>query len=402
MEPKLIILYFFLIVILFSGYDCDSSQNGHKDEMEFNREYLSYPKIDLRKFINTKNRLKNLSSIAEDIGYIKLETTDEAIIGNPGHIIPYDDKLVISDNTGTVFIFRKDGRFIRKFNRKGRGPGEYIGIYDIDVDRENGHIWIDDFMGGKIIVVDLSGNVVRVIKPPSRPEGLEYLRDGYFCVLLNVNGFKNINERLSTVIVDSTGKIIVKHKYSLADTPLNRPRITSTGCVHGNKAGVEVNEAFNDTVYLITPDFKKVPELILESGKMKQHRSDIEGLFTSEKKLIGNAGANKINNFVSVTFQYDNMGYSGIYDLKTKNYFLIKKGDEFSGLRDDMDSGPPLYVFRLHGEVMYNVIFPMTFDIDTIPPESGFYKIAHSLSPDDNGVIRVIKMRENILVNDND
>ena len=58
-----------------------------------------------------------------------------------------DDTLIILSgdfNKGVIHLFDINGRFIRKIDKTGRGPGEYLNIRKIDIDPVKRHIIVFD------------------------------------------------------------------------------------------------------------------------------------------------------------------------------------------------------------------------------------------------------------------
>jgi len=76
-----------------------------------------------------KNRIVNLSEIAGEITYIPLETTDSSLIGElPGILLPFvfeDHMFMTFERNSDCKVFDESGKFIRKFNKSGRGPQEH-------------------------------------------------------------------------------------------------------------------------------------------------------------------------------------------------------------------------------------------------------------------------------------
>ncbi len=104
-----------------------------------------------------------LSEIACNISYIILETKPEATIGSVDKIIKYKDLYFIADmqKGATIYSFDSSGKYLFKIQNKGRGPGEYIGIDDFDINRDKELIIIYDRSGGGIFEYDLSGSFVK-------------------------------------------------------------------------------------------------------------------------------------------------------------------------------------------------------------------------------------------------
>jgi len=90
----------------------------------------------------------------EKIGYssvfkkgktIILETKNECLIGSIDGIQVLEDKLFILDYlTNSLWVFNKEGKFIRKIGGPGQGPGEYLDISDFTIDPLKKEIYLLD------------------------------------------------------------------------------------------------------------------------------------------------------------------------------------------------------------------------------------------------------------------
>jgi hypothetical protein len=108
-------------------------------------------------------------TVTEDVR-IDLEKHDYADLGLK------EPDIVEVDSKGNIFIVEKfpaseyfiykfgaDGRFIMKFGRKGQGPGEVQGIWDLILDKSD-HILVSDPSVNKIVEFDTEGRFIREIK----------------------------------------------------------------------------------------------------------------------------------------------------------------------------------------------------------------------------------------------
>ena len=89
-----------------------------------------------------------LSDISESIQIIPLATNDSVLIGPISTVKLEADKLYISASNG-VFVFDIHGKFLNTVGTKGRGPKEYLYLYDIYP--ENDIIWLIDDSGKKAL-----------------------------------------------------------------------------------------------------------------------------------------------------------------------------------------------------------------------------------------------------------
>jgi len=94
-----------------------------------------------------------------DVEYIPLETNDDFVTTATTQII--GKEIVIVRNSGDIFIYDSTGKGLRKFNRRGQGPGEYTSIISlVAFDEDNNEVFIND-ISRKVFVYDLFGNFKR-------------------------------------------------------------------------------------------------------------------------------------------------------------------------------------------------------------------------------------------------
>ena len=94
-----------------------------------------------------------------DVEYIPLETNDEFV--NQGCVQAVGEKYILVKNyrnDGDIFVYDRNGKAIRKINRKGQGGEEYTSCRSVTLDEENNEMFINDFWTRKIKVYDLEGN----------------------------------------------------------------------------------------------------------------------------------------------------------------------------------------------------------------------------------------------------
>ena len=98
-----------------------------------------------------------------DVEYIALESTDEFLF--QGVVQAIGKEIILGRNIindGDIFIFDRNGKGLRKINRKGQGPGEYILNLSVFLDEGNGEIYVDEVIRN-VLVYDLYGNFLRNI-----------------------------------------------------------------------------------------------------------------------------------------------------------------------------------------------------------------------------------------------
>jgi len=91
----------------------------------------NYPVISFASEIG-KEAVVNLSSIADSISYIPLETSDSSLLSRLGFYICEKGKIYVQ-SVDRLMVFDIKGNYLRTINRKGRGPQEYLQIKRIEI-----------------------------------------------------------------------------------------------------------------------------------------------------------------------------------------------------------------------------------------------------------------------------
>ncbi|MDD2284804.1 MAG: 6-bladed beta-propeller, partial [Paludibacter sp.] len=107
----------FLILISAVLFGCSSGANRHG-----NSDGLTV--IDVGSDVG-KGRVVDLSEIAQEITYIPLETTNGSYIGRAPVVYFENDRIYVKSH-GVIKVFDMSGKYLFTFDRRGRGPEEYI------------------------------------------------------------------------------------------------------------------------------------------------------------------------------------------------------------------------------------------------------------------------------------
>jgi hypothetical protein len=118
--------------------------------------------------INSNIEILYKENIVEDIRYVPLKILENNfLISHIGSIFCADSLLFIIDNDqDAIFVYDFFGNPLYKIGRTGQGPGEYIYLSDVILDREQKRIILCDIASRKIIYYDFSGRVLEEKKIP--------------------------------------------------------------------------------------------------------------------------------------------------------------------------------------------------------------------------------------------
>ena len=338
-----------------------------------------------------------------DVEYIPLETNDEFI--NHGYVQAIGKKYIIVrnyNNDGDIFVYDRNGKAIRKINRKGQGGEEYISCRSVTLDEENEELFINDFLARKITVYDLKGNFKRSFK--QKQEGdtqfyldiIDYDKDNLIC-------YDECNADIPFLLVSKQDGSITKEIITpFKEKKLFHQVLRYEGGARGANPGLYSRiipynnnwillEPSSDTIYTLMPDFSLRP-FIAKTPPV--HTLDPE-LF-----LILRLISDRYYFMESVKNVYDFRKEEGfprtyfMYDTQEKDFFsyMIYNGD-YSYKRE-------LYMvmfttINAKGELWATIAaFDLCKDYKEGKLKGKLKDIAAKLGEDDNRVIMLVKPKK--------
>ena len=158
-------VFTFFFLLLFS---CNDKRQGKKSTLD-DCPVIAYRNgsltvLDISSLKDTVS--VPLSSLLSDFEIIRLENSDEAIVGHTmAHAISSNYLGLYSEKE--YKLFKRNGEFVRTITSSGQGPNEFwIAIYDSYIDEENNRIYLLSFRANKLLVFDLEGNALQHIPFP--------------------------------------------------------------------------------------------------------------------------------------------------------------------------------------------------------------------------------------------
>ena len=145
----------FLVIILMVVAGCGES-NKQSTVIRSNDDLIT---VDVTKSYPEKEMI--LQDFM-DVEYIPLETTDEFITHGLVTAVGREVIVVVNNSRdGNIFIYDRNGKGVRKINRKGQSGEEYNDFIGIVLDEDNGEIFVHE---RKVWVYDLNGTFKRSFK----------------------------------------------------------------------------------------------------------------------------------------------------------------------------------------------------------------------------------------------
>ncbi len=140
-----------LVILLFISifYSCKTGEND------------GIIHIDLYEALKNPSDFK-LSDIVKDAEIIRLDTVADAYFGNAFGLTLTDNYICFAcDQQKRVYLFSRDGKFIRHFGRVGKGPGEFVWPNAVSVSPDEKFIVVGDWQARKILLYEIGGKFIR-------------------------------------------------------------------------------------------------------------------------------------------------------------------------------------------------------------------------------------------------
>ena len=297
---------------------------------------------DLPRIKAPLNDVVNISDFAESIRVIRL--SNDSILRDIEKLLVDDDgNFFIIDSKGTTLQkYDKNGKFISQISRRGKGPGEYMEIYDFDID--NNQLIVYDANRDDLMYFDMDGNYLTM-----KPTGLDYYLS-----------FAAVNDTIYACHGGSYTDVFLNGE-KIYKTPPKSPAEADMDYIHSShqlpKNGDEVywERVYNDTIYRATAQGAK-PAFIIDFGPLK-----IPADIPMNNDVLGNPDMNQYSRNPSniqisdkfITFQFTSSThiYNCIYNRATQKSYVFKV------LNNDLNPIPfDGEVFAIREDKMYMIM----------------------------------------------
>lgn len=350
-------LKLYLLVFSFSLISCQSQQAtllnsdivlDFDSSLEMKREYFS--------------------SYFDGGGIIALESTPNALLGRIEKLCVSQEYFFILDNSG-VFVFRKDGKFLRSISRCGNGPGEYNRLSDINVDDKNKEVYLLDPVKRNVLVYNFDNIHQRTIPLPNKGfcSRLAYYDGSLYFSLIGSRGLDK-NWLLCKMELNNNNKVTYhleadeynKGWYGLyyADQPTFMPSSSGSPLLF---------QIFNDGIIKIDTDSPKPYVSILskflptESFVAELNTDNFNDKISNSDYIYSIFDFVENNRFLSFSFHQKNTTKTFFYNKETTDSYIAKSffndvlytDDEASYIISKFDAADKERVYCIDGKSMY-------------------------------------------------
>lgn len=299
--------YIIAINILLIAYSCSNSNN--QTRMQLVNDFISLDSLE-------NEAISGLD--INEIEIISLETTEESLFGILSKVVYYNNYFFIFDEqTKGVYCFSREGNFISKVRKVGKGPGEYIQIGDFDIDKE-GNLLLWDQTLHKINKYNIDGEFIE-----------EYKFDDL--VFLNFTIIDDDNFLIHTVFVNGKYKYAAciynfKKKEIIPILTANKeyedfslPRLSFSSIWKSGDTNY-FTTLFSSTIYKLN-DKLSIESILLKTDKIPNLKQ-LSKLYVGENRmLIKEDFLNSISNIYETN---DKLGFDVYHSNPAMSYVVIK------------------------------------------------------------------------------
>ncbi|QZT37206.1 6-bladed beta-propeller [Halosquirtibacter xylanolyticus] len=246
-----------------------------KSEHEF--EYV----INVSESLSSEKETVKLSDYCSQINYIPLETHPECLLRNILKLEMTKRYIYVSDGRH-VYMFDKQGQFIREISKIGKGPEEHGKSIRFTLDQRNNEILICDIRSypARVLIMNaLNGSYKRTILINEQVDKVDFLSDGR--LMFFTMDLSNRTSRFTTneiLLTDHNGNIL----DSIQDNNrlLNHNNILGTIDKHSLNGSVYYMGNYKNKMYKVMDKFMKVPYVLFDY----QNKVEYNDLYISPEK----------------------------------------------------------------------------------------------------------------------
>jgi len=355
--------------------------------------------------IDLKDAYKNrkdysLSTIAESIEYIPLETTKECLLANLGDIVLTSNDIIVYVYEDICYRFNRQGKFLNTIGVIGRGPKECTKTRSCVVDTVNSWVYILDW--DKFAKYDYEGNHRANFKPGGTI-GFRLLMPEPGLILAGSSIFQEAepDDRYSIhVFSEQQNRYIAKIACEKRD---EIPFCIDLPSMYNYGQETYISDFWSDTIYRMDDPINLEAYAVMNKGRFKYRSTDDKSILSGKK----NNGDTWV---LEVGMMEENDRYIFIttskgvffYDKKTKethcsNYIELT-GDKWINFINDITSVPVKSFVKSISTINDNILLSHNEAYEFFETEGDdspeIRRLKSTLSPDDNPILTLIKLKK--------
>ena len=377
------------------------SPNGDDVMAKLYNEFQNNPEfsIDINKYIEGEAALPvKLSDITDSIMYIPLKTPKGLPVSLVQSVRISPHYIFYLDNNQQLFMFDRNGDFIRMIGKRGAAPDEYISLSGFEVDDSESFVYLHDFQRNRILAYDMKGVLVKKL-PLSRQ-------------LLNLTSFYNdqfigfvpkfySNGQEAFYMIDYNGEIKDSIHLEKKTKSLDK---SSTDLF--KMATLDFNKyllftlPFVNSTYKLSPTGHKTKYFEIKQGKYQLPErigSNVKLYNENLTKYIFELNTRTSSSKVFIDFFYNMENYRLIYDINQNRLFEVSRGKYRKGIYNDIDGGISVWPAMIKNDTIISIIDPSAIEnLETVNESTK--RLYQSFMLYDNPVIQIVGIKKKLKV----
>lgn len=308
------------------------------------------------------NSVLKYSDIFDSIHFVRLETRDDALIGNIDKVIIADDKFAVLDGSKAkmVFIFDNKGKFMNRVGSVGGGPEEYKRPDDIVYDKYKDEILVWGSDDQAIFRFKTDGKFVGKINTKLWGHSIAVLDTNTYLLNLESRSQRRSGPNAYNFLIFNEKGDIIKQFFPFIE---DMERLATISTFTHYQDEVIFTQQFNNTVFTVNKDEMKAKYYF----DFHEHNIPVSLLDNvTYKELLKIIADNDYAFLVRcmetsshVVFQYVYRGiiFDGYYSktaktLKTSTYYINDMYAVYSGKR---------FVYNDNNDLLISFVEPQSF-----------------------------------------
>lgn len=264
-----------------------------------------------------------LSEITDSVEYVFLESKTAAI-SKISEIFYANDKFYIKDlRNKCIYEFSKSGKLLWTLDKFGKGPGEYISFYHINIDEEKHELHLYDNHSGKMLIYNLVNHEF-LYDIPFRYHIDDFIKvdDYYLCYCETDITWRQNGDKIPTglFMVDNQGEFI-KHIFHIESEDCKIPGLDQY--LYKTSNYISLLSWVSDTIYQIS-DKQLKPKYYFEFPE-KYAPQNIKLINVKSSRSLGDLEYSGYIHVRQPYFENDQHIFFRYYHNKNPYYFIFNK-----------------------------------------------------------------------------
>ncbi len=354
--------------------------------------------ITVLKCLNCSKEPSEDIPLYTDLQIVKLETNSSCFISDIKQIEMTDSLIFILDLDSHLYIFSKEGKFIRQVSTKGEAPNEYIVLNTFFIDKERELVVLLDDYKRSLITYDFEGQYLyseSVAEGTIRNSNQALLADDNRLLLYNMMDNK---DNMAYSLIDLESYDLIGKYFSYAPISLNNYFYSfSSHPMTKSDEGVDFILPLCDTIFNYTSS-SFTPKYIVETPREMASKTQIKrntssyssdvyhlaenGYFTGFKSI------HETNSKILLTYEHEGLalGYFLFDKSSHEGYCYLYTNDE------NVEMMPFLYTIYAYDNYFVGVEKPEALSYLRNVKNEQFQNILKEMKEDDNPCLFIYKM----------